>query len=67
MKDLIDYQRFQVEALQKRICELETKLNDVKAHIFELCDEDCPNEYKTIIKQMAPSCNKLDQKLHTTG
>jgi hypothetical protein len=22
MKDLIDYQRFQVEALQKRICEL---------------------------------------------
>jgi hypothetical protein len=51
MKDLIDYQRFQVEALQKRICELETKLNDVKAHIFELCDENCPQEYKTIIKQ----------------
>jgi hypothetical protein len=51
MKDLIDYQRFQVEALQKRICELETKLNDVKAHIFELCDEECPQEYKTIIKQ----------------
>jgi hypothetical protein len=51
MKDLIDYQRFQVEALQKRICELESKLNEVKTHIFELCDEDCPKEYKTIIKQ----------------
>ena len=51
MKDLIDYQRFQVEALQKRICELESKLNDVKAHIFELCDEECTEEYKTIIKQ----------------
>jgi len=50
MKYLIDYQRFQVESLQKRICELENKLNDVKAHIFELCDEECPEEYKTIIK-----------------
>jgi hypothetical protein len=30
MKDLIDYQRFQVEALQKRICELESKLKRSK-------------------------------------
>lgn len=51
MKDLMDYQRFQVEALQRRICELENKLNDVKAHIFELCDEECTEEYKTVIKQ----------------
>jgi hypothetical protein len=51
MKDLIDYQRFQVEALQKRVCELEAKLNETKMHIFELCEEECPNEYKTVIKQ----------------
>lgn len=51
MKDLIDYQRFQVEALQKRVCELENKLNEVKAHIFELCEQECTEEYKTIIKQ----------------
>jgi hypothetical protein len=30
MKDLIDYQRFQVEALQKKICELESKLKRSK-------------------------------------
>ena len=51
MKDLIEYQRFQVEALQRSVCKLETTLNEVKAHIFELCDEDCPNEYKRVIKQ----------------
>jgi len=51
MKDLIDYQRFQVEALQRKVCELEAKLNETKTHIFELCDEECTEEYKTIIKQ----------------
>ena len=51
MKDLIDYQRFQVEALQKRVCELEVKLNETKMHIFELCEEECTEEYKTIIKK----------------
>ena len=51
MKDLIDYQRFQVEALQRRVCELENNLNEIKTHIFELCDEECTEEYKLIIKQ----------------
>ena len=50
MKDLIDYQRFQVEALQKRVCELEKKLNELKVYCFELC-EDAPEEYKIIVKQ----------------
>jgi hypothetical protein len=49
MKDLIDYKNTQIEALQndrhlnlKRIEQLET-------YIFELCMEDCPKDYKTII------------------
>jgi hypothetical protein len=58
MKDLIDYQRFQVEALQKRICELEKNLNEVKTYVFELCEDDCPEEYKTIIKQQIYNLEK---------
>ena len=58
MKDLIDYQRFQVEALQKRICELEKNLNEVKTYVFELCEDDCPLEYKTIIKQQIYNLDK---------
>jgi hypothetical protein len=58
MKDLIDYQRFQVEALQRKVCELESKLNEVKTYVFELCEDDCPLEYKTIIKQQLYEISK---------
>ena len=58
MKDLIDYQRFQVEALQRKVCELESKLNEVKTYVFELCEDDCPEEYKTIIKQQLYEISK---------
>ena len=58
MKDLIDYQRFQVEALQRKVCDLESKLNEVKTYVFELCEDDCPPEYKTIIKQQIYNLEK---------
>jgi hypothetical protein len=58
MKDLIDYQRFQVEALQRKVCDLESKLNEVKTYVFELCEDDCPLEYKTIIKQQLYEISK---------
>lgn len=51
MKDLTDFQRYQIEALQKRVCELENKLAQVKQYVFEACEPECPEEYKTIIKQ----------------
>lgn len=51
MKDLIDYQRFRIETLQSRVCELESLLNTLETYCFELADEDCPLEYKTIIKK----------------
>ena len=58
MKDLIDYQRFQVEALQRKVCDLENTLNQIKLHIFELCEDDCTDEYKTIIKQLIYNLEK---------
>lgn len=58
MKDLIDYQRFQVEALQKRVCELENQLNEVKTYVFELCENNCPEEYKIIVKQQIYNLEK---------
>lgn len=58
MKDLIDYQRFRLEALQKHICELEKQLSEVKTYVFELCENDCPEEYRTIIKQQIYNLEK---------
>ena len=51
MTDLLDYNRFRMEAMQTKICELESTLSTLETYCFELADENCPREYKTIIKK----------------
>jgi hypothetical protein len=51
MKDLLDYNRFRMEVMQKHICELEGKLTKLQSFCFEVLDEDCPKEYKTLVKK----------------
>lgn len=51
MKDLIDYQRFRIEALESTVCRLNSILTQLETYCFELADKDCPDDYKTIIKQ----------------
>jgi hypothetical protein len=51
MKDLIDYQRFQIESLQARVCELENVNNQLSEYCFEALSEDITAEYKTVIKK----------------
>jgi hypothetical protein len=50
MQDLLDYNRFRIETLQSRVCELERLVNTLQTCCFELADESCPVEYKTLIK-----------------
>jgi len=51
MKDLLDYNRFRMEAMQEQICKLEHHISVLETYVFELADLDCPDEYKTIVKQ----------------
>jgi hypothetical protein len=51
MKDLLDYNRFRIETMQSKICELESLLSTLETYCFELADEQCPKEYKIIIKK----------------
>lgn len=51
MKDLIDYQRFRIEALESTVCRLNSILTQLETYCFELADSECPADYKTIIKQ----------------
>ena len=51
MKDLLDYNRFRMEAMQEQICRLEHHISVLETYVFELADLDCPNEYKTIVKK----------------
>ena len=41
-KDLVDYQRNRIEALSSRVTQLEQ-------YVIELCDKDCPNDYKKVV------------------
>lgn len=43
MKEVIDFQHQRINALDSRIRELQT-------YILELCDKDCPEDYKRVIK-----------------
>lgn len=50
MQDLLDYNRFRIETLQGRVCQLETLVNTLETYCFELADKECTEEYKTLIK-----------------
>ena len=50
MKDLVDYKNYRIDALQKKVFELERKTSTLETYIFELTDKDCPEEYKNIVK-----------------
>ena len=51
MKDLIDFYRFQIEALQSEICKLKQENNQLATYCFEALEEGITQEYKTLIKQ----------------
>lgn len=51
MKDLIDFKNAQIEALQSENCYLRKKVEELSSYIFELCLDDCPEEYKNIVKR----------------
>jgi hypothetical protein len=41
----------QIDALQKELCKANTRITNLETFIFELCDEDCPESYKDIVKK----------------
>jgi hypothetical protein len=42
MKEVVDYQYQRIVTLQTRVAELER-------YILELCDDNCPKEYKKVV------------------
>ena len=56
MNDLIVFKNAQIERLQKKVAELEKEKTQLCTWIFEVCDEDCPEEYKQVVREES---NKL--------
>ena len=50
MYDLMSYLQARVQALLDELNRKEKRIQELETYIFELCDKDCPAEYKHVIK-----------------
>jgi hypothetical protein len=51
MKDVVDFQNARITALMNEVYRLRRREQELSQYILELCDVDCPREYKRIIKK----------------
>ena len=49
MRYILSYKDARIESLMKRVSELEKDNEQLTTWIFELCDPDCPSDYKQVI------------------
>lgn len=46
----MSYLQARVEALLNEINKKDKRIQELETYIFELCDKDCPAEYKHVVK-----------------
>ena len=51
MKDLYNFKNMQIEALQNELATAKKQIHNLETFIFELCDKDCPEAYKDVVKK----------------
>jgi hypothetical protein len=49
--DLTSYLKLRIEALQSKNAKLEYEVDRLRTFLFEVTDEDCPGEYKNIVRK----------------
>jgi hypothetical protein len=47
--ELTRFQEQRIEALHNNVCELQSRIDQLKTFIIELTDSDCPKEYKNVV------------------
>ena len=50
MYDLLNYKEARILALLDHIKKLESENEKLTTYIYELCDKNCPQDYKNIVK-----------------
>jgi len=50
MKHLLEFNNYRIEALLKELNKSNKRILELETFIFELCDKDCPEAYKQVIK-----------------
>ena len=50
MYDLLTFKEMRIEAMSDALAEKDKRISELETYIFELCDKNCPNDYKMVIK-----------------
>ena len=50
MYDLLNYKEARILALLDHIKKLESENEKLTTYIYELCDKNCPQDYKNVVK-----------------
>ena len=49
--DLATFKQLRIEALTTELKKKEDRIAQLETFIFELCDKDCPEDYKRVVKK----------------
>ena len=60
MKDLVDFKNAQITALQDSNAQKEARIAILETWIFELTDDNCPRDYKKVIRTELLKTNQYD-------
>lgn len=52
MDELVEFQAHRIIALQDKVSALRKENYLLEQYIIEICDKDCPDDYKRVIKQL---------------
>ena len=50
MKHLLEFNNYRIESLVDELSKKTKRILELETYIFELCDEDCPEAYKDVVK-----------------
>lgn len=51
MYNLMSFKEARIDALLRELAKKNQRIQQLETYIFELCDKDCPNEYKHVVQQ----------------
>lgn len=51
MYNLMSFKEARIEALLRELNKKNARIQQLETYIFELCDKDCPNEYKHVVQK----------------
>lgn len=60
MHELLTFKQARIDALLSEQASLKQRISELETYLFELCDPNCPEEYKRVVLSEIYSNNDLN-------